>query len=220
MQFSEKTLTILKNFSTINQSIVLNSGSELKTISPQKTVMAMATIEDVIPSQAVIYDLSRFLSVHSLYEKPEIEFGEKNFTISDGRRKTKYVYADISMVISPPEKEITIPSADVEVTVEWKDLQSVLKASGVLQLPEIAFVGRDGKCHLSAIDSANPTADTFGVELGDTNDDFSLIIKTENIKLMPNDYKVSLSSKGISKFETENTRYFIAVDSKSTYKKG
>jgi len=220
MQFSEKTLTILKNFSTINQSIVLNSGSELKTISPQKTVMAMASIEDTIPSQAVIYDLSRFLSVYSLYENPEIDFGEKNFVISDGRRKTKYVYADISMVISAPEKEINIPNPDVEVMVEWKDLQSVLKASGVLQLPEIAFVGRDGKCYLSAIDSSNPTADTFGVEIGETHDDFSLIIKTENIKLMPNDYKVSLSSKGISKFEAESVTYFIAVDSKSTYKKG
>jgi len=220
MQLSDKTLSILKNFSTINQSIVLNKGKELRTISPQKTVMAMATIEDEIPSQAVIYDLSRFISVHSLYEKPDIEFGDKNFIISDGRRRTKYVYADISMVISPPEKEINIPSVDVEVNVEWKDLQSVLKASGVLQLPEIAFVGKDGKCQLSAIDSSNPSADTFGVELGDTDDDFMLIIKTENIKLMPNDYKVSLSSKGISKFETENMKYFIAVDSKSTYKKG
>lgn len=220
MQLSDKTLSILKNFSTINQSIVLNKGSEIRTISPQKTVMAMATIEDSIPSQAVIYDLSRFLSVHSLYEKPDIEFGDRNFIISDGRRRTKYVYADISMVISPPEKEINVPSVDVEVNVEWKDLQSVLKASGVLQLPEIAFVGKDGKCQLSAIDSSNPSADTFGVELGDTNDEFMLIIKTENIKLMPNDYRVSLSSKGISKFETENMKYFIAVDSKSTYKKG
>lgn len=220
MKFSERTLTILKNFATINPSVIFKPGSELKTISPQKTVMAMANIADEIPSAACVYDMSRFLSIYGLYSDPNIEFESKNFIISEGKRKTKYVFADQSMVIAPPEKEIKIPSADVEVDVEWNDLQSVIKASGVLQLPEIAFVGENGTCYLRAIDSGNSSADTFGVELGDTSDTFQLIIKTENLKLLPQNYKVTLSSKGISKFEAADIRYFIAIESKSSYKKG
>lgn len=220
MKFSERTLTIMKNFATINPSLIFKPGKELRTISPQKTVMAMAKIDDEIPSQACIYDMSRFLSVYSLYSSPNVEFEDKNFTISEGKRKTKYVFADASMVIAPPNKEIDVPSKDVEVDVEWTDLQSVIKASGVLQLPEIAFVGKDGDVSLKAIDSSNPSADSFGIELGSTEDTFELIIKTENLKLLPQNYKVTLSSKGISKFEGQDVTYFIAIESKSSYKKG
>lgn len=220
MNFSDRTLTILKNFATINPSLIFKPGKELRTISPQKTVMAMAKIDDEIPSAACIYDMSRFLSVYGLYTKPNVEFESKNFVISEGKRKTKYVFADPSMVISPPEKTISLPTSDVEVEVEWNDLQSVIKASGVLQLPEIAFVGENGTCYLRAIDSGNPSADSFGIELGDTEDTFQQIIKTENLKLLPQNYKVTLSSKGISKFEGADIVYFIAIESKSTYSKG
>ena len=60
----------------------------------------------------------------------------------------------------------------------------------------------------------------FSIELGETNDKFQLIIKTENLKLLPQKYSVTLSSKGISKFEGDDVRYFIAIESKSTYSKG
>jgi len=220
MKFSERTLTILKNFASINPSVVFKPGRELRTISPQKTVVALATIEDEIPANACIYDMSRFLSIYSLYSEPEITFESKNFIISQGKRKTKYVFADPSMVIAPPDRQIKLATQDVEVDVEWQDLQSVIKASGVLQLPEIAFVGENGQCYLRAIDSGNPTADTYGIELGDTVDTFQLIIKTENLKLLPQNYKVTLSSKGISSFESPDIKYYIAIESKSTYRKG
>lgn len=220
MKFSESTNTVLKNFSAINPSIVFKPGNTIRTISPQKTVMAVAKIDDEIPSDACVYDMSRFLSICSLYKEPEIEFNSNHFTISEGKRKTKYVFADTSMVIVPPEKDINLPSEDVKVRISWDDLQSVIKASGVLQLPEIAFVGDEGKCSLQAIDSDNPSSDTFGIELGDTDDAFQLIIKTENLKLMPQDYEVTLSSKGISKFESEKVSYYVAIESKSKYKKG
>lgn len=220
MKFSELTNTMLKNFASINPSIVFKPGNTVRTISPQKTVMAVAEIDEEIPSDACVYDMSRFLSICSLYKEPEIEFNSNHFTISEGKRKTKYVFADTSMVISPPEKDISLPSEDVSVRVVWDDLQSVIKASGVLQLPEIAFVGEDGKCSLQAIDVDNPSSDTFGIELGDTKDTFKLIIKTENLKLLPQDYNVTLSSNGISKFESEKVTYYVAIESKSKYKKG
>ena len=220
MKFSDRTLTILKSFSTINKSIQMKPGNVLRTVTPEKTLIAIAKIPDEIPSEACIYDLSRFLSIHGLYSDPDVEFHEKNFTISEGRQKTKYVFADVSMIHAAPEKEINIPSNDVEIDVSWEDMQSVLKAAGVLQFNEIAFVGEEGKCYLRAIDRANKNADAFGVEIGETDAEFTIIIKSENLKLLPQDYKVTLCAKGISKFEGEDVTYFIGIDTESTYKKG
>jgi hypothetical protein len=221
MELSEQTLTVLKNFATINPSIVFKPGSQIRTISPQKTVMSIATVPDTFPIQACIYDLSKFLSMCSIYKKPEIDFQDSKFCyITQGKQKTRYVFADISMVISPPEKEVNIPSEDVNVSVTWDDINSVLKAASVLNLPEIAFIGRDGICYISSIDSSNPTSDRHEIEIGETSDTFQLVIKTENLKLIPQDYKVTLCSKGISKFEGNGIKYFIAIESKSTYKKG
>ena len=155
-----------------------------------------------------------------MYNDPDVEFGDKYFIISEGKRRTKYVYADISMIHTPPEKDINIPSEDVVVNVTESDLSSVLKAAGVLQFTEIAFVGESGKCYLKAIDSANDNADDFGVEIGETDDEFRVIIKTDNLKLMPMDYEVTICSKGISEFKGDNVTYFVAIDSKSTYNKG
>jgi len=220
MKFSERTLTILKSFSTINKSILMKPGGVLKTVTPEKTLVASAVIPDQIPSQACIYDLSRFLSILSLYKDPDVEFHDKYFMINDGRRKTKYVYADISMIHAAPEKEIQLPSLDVVVDVSWEDLQSVLKAAGVLQFSEVAFVGTEGKIWLKAIDSNNQNSDDYGVEIGTTSDEFKIIIKTDNLKLLPQDYKVSLCAKGISEFKGTDVTYFVAIDTKSTYQKG
>ena len=219
MKFSNETLTVLKSFTAINKSILLSAGSVLKTITPEKTLIAIANIQQEIPSDACIYDLSRFLSILSLYNDPDVEFFDKYFIISEGKRRTKYVFADLSMIHTPPEKDITIPSADVEVSVTADTLSSVLKAAGVLQFSEIAFVGEGGKCYLKAIDSANEYADDCGVEIGEAVDDFKIIIKTDNLKLMPIDYDVTLCSKGISQFKGEGVTYYVAIDSKSTYNK-
>jgi len=198
----------------------MKPGDILKTVTPEKTLVASATIPDQIPSQACIYDLSRFLSILSLYKDPDVEFHDKYFMINDGRRKTKYVYADISMIHAAPEKEIQLPSLDVVVDVSWEDLQSVLKADGVLQFAEVAFVGTEGKIWLKAIDSNNQNSDDYGVEIGTTSDEFKIIIKTDNLKLLPQDYKVSLCAKGISEFKGTDATYFVAIDTKSTYQKG
>ena len=220
MKFSERTLTILKSFSSINKSILMKEGNTLNTITPEKTLIASATIPETIPSQACVYDLSRFLSILSLYGDPDVEFKDKYFIVSEGKRRTKYIYADVSMIHTPPEKQIKIPTKDVVVDVKWDDLQSVLRASGVLQFSEVAFVGDGKTCYLKAIDSANEGADDYGVEIGETSDTFRIIIKTENLKLLPQDYSVTICSKGISEFKGKDVTYFVAIDSKSTYTKG
>ena len=219
MKFSNDTLNVLKSFTAINKSILLTEGNVIKTITPEKTLIAIAEVPDTMPSQACVYDLSRFLSILSLYNEPDVEFGDKYFVISEGKRRTKYVYADISMIHTPPEKDITLPSEDVVVNVSEGDLSSVLKAAGVLQFSEVAFVGDGDKCFLKAIDSGNENADDFGVEIGETDDVFKVIIKTDNLKLLPLDYQVTICSKGISEFKGKGVTYYVAIDSKSTYNK-
>lgn len=140
MKFSERTLTILKSFSTINKSILMKEGNTLRTITPEKTLIASATIPDQLPSEACIYDLSRFLSILSLHTSPDVEFHDKYFVITEGKQRTRYAFADVSMIHAAPEKTIELPSADVVVDVSWNDLQTVQKAAGVLQFNEVAFV--------------------------------------------------------------------------------
>jgi hypothetical protein len=221
MKLSNETINVLKNFSAINQSILLKEGNVLKTISPQKTVMGIATVPDHFPRQVGIYNLSRFLAIYSLMgPDTEISFGENFLTASHEQFNVKYLYTNPEMIISPPDTEIKMQSIDFTASLSSADLQKVLRAASAMQLPEIAFFGENGSCSLRALDSSNPLADYFEIRLGDTPDTFCLVVKAENLQIMPLDYKVHLSSKGISKFESANVSYYIAIETKSTYKKG
>lgn len=220
MQLSENTMEILKNFSTINPSVMFKPGNTIRTISPQKTVMSSATVDEEFGSAAGVYDLSRFLATLSLLDQPDIEFQDTNFVIKSGRRGVKYTYAAESMIVTPPNKDIDVPNPEVQVSVSWEDLNSVIRASNVLQLPEICFSSVGDSIILSAIDSKNPTADKYDVSLGDgqtSGDTFEMIIKTENLKLMPTNYDVALSSKGMAHFKADNVQYWIAIESNSKF---
>jgi hypothetical protein len=220
MKLSTETITILKNFSTINQSIIFKPGNVIKTISPQKTVMASATVPDEFPREAGIYNLPRFLATLSMYSDADVSFDERRVVFNQAKSSSRISYTDPSMIIAPPAKEINIPTVDVVVDVPAETLSSVLKATPILGLPEIAFVGVDGSCYLRAIDSGNPSADMHSIEVGSTDDTFMMVIKTDNMQIIPGDYRVELSSKGISKFTGKQATYFIAIESKSTYQKG
>jgi hypothetical protein len=125
------------------------------------------------------------------------------------------------MVVQPPEKKFSLPNPDISVKMSWNDINSLLKAAGVLQLPEIAFIGNGEHISVNAVDVSNPTCDTFGIHLGETKDNFNIIIKTENLKLLPMDYEISIvKEKGVSEFKGSSVTYYIALDSKSTYSKG
>lgn len=217
MNFSENTLSVLKNFSGINPSVVFKPGNNIRTISPQKTVMAAAVIDENIESSAAVYDLSRFLATLSLFDSPEIEFGIDKFSITSGRSRVGYTYAAESMIITPPDRDITVPDPEVNVTVNWDDIQKVIRAASVLQLGEVAFKGDGESVRLAAIDSKNPTADVFDVVVGESDAHFEMIIKTENLRLMPKDYEVALSSKGMAHFKADNIQYWVAIEKNSKF---
>jgi hypothetical protein len=218
MKIDTYTVNVLKNFAKINPSIVIQEGNILKTISPSKTIMAKAHVTAQFPKKFAIYDLNRFLSTISLFSDPELNFKERFVEVSDSSSMgTNYVYADDATITKVPEKEINLPSVDVSFTLKNENLKEIEKAAGVLQLPEIAVSGDGSKVYLKAIDSKNPSGDVFHIAIGETDKTFTAIFKSENIKIIPGEYKVSICSKGISHFKGDVAEYWIAVESNSTF---
>jgi hypothetical protein len=217
MQLNVKTINVLKNFSTINPSIVLKPGNVISTITPNSTIMARATVPDELPGVCGIYALNRFISAMSLFDNPELEFGDNSVRIQSENRSILYHFSDPSTIKVPPEKDPKFPSIDVEFRLTNKDIQTVMKALSVLSLPEIAIVGDGDKISLQAIDSKAGTADNYSINVGETRLAFRAIFRAENMKMMDGDYDVKISSKGISKFIGAEVTYWIAVEQSSTF---
>lgn len=217
MQFDNNTLTILKNFASINPSILFKPGKYLSTISQTKTVFAKAKVDQEFEDTFAIYDLSKFLSTLSIFDDPELIVHDKSLEIKKDKRRINYVFADPSFIVKPPEKEIQLPEADVEFTITSEQYQELMKVLSILSLPEIAITGDGETITVRAIDSKNPTSDNYNVEVGETDKTFNAIIRTENLKLLPGKYDVKISARGFSKWESETIEYFLAVESTSTF---
>ena len=219
MKLSEKTVNLLKNFAGINQSILFKKGNKLRTMSVMKNILAEAEVEEEFPKDFAIYDLVQFLNGVSLYTNPQIEFTtDSNLTIREGKdRKTKYFFADPSVVVAPPEKSIALPTEDVCFSLD--QLASLMKASAVYQLPDLSAVGEAGVVKLVVRDKKNDTSNEYSINVGTTDAEFSLNFKVENIKILPGTYEVVISEKLLSRFVNTNYNltYFIALEPDSTF---
>jgi hypothetical protein len=220
MNLSNNTIVILKNFSAINQSIFVRQGNVLKTMSVMKNVLAEATVEEDFPKDFAIYDLNQFLNGISLHDNPELDFSNDSYlTIREGKRKVKYFFADPSVIVSPPEKEIALPDDYVEFHLEHSQLEKLLKASNVYQLPDLAAVGENGTISMVVRDKKNDTSNEFSIVVGETNKEFTMNFKVENIKIVPGPYDVKISTKLLSRFDSKSRklRYHIALEPDSTF---
>ena len=220
MNLSSDTIVILKNFASINQSIFVREGNKLKTMSVMKNVLAESIVEEEFPKDFAIYDLNQFLNGISLHDNPELDFSNDSYlTIREGKRRVKYFFADPSVIVSPPEKDIEVPSNDIEFQLDHSQLEKLLKASSIYQLPDLAAVGENGVISLVVRDKKNDTSNEFSIIVGETNEEFTMNFKVENIKIVPGSYDVVISNKLISKFESKarNLRYWIALEPDSTF---
>jgi len=220
MKLSEKTLNILKNFSSINQSILVKQGNQLRTISVAKNILAEAEIKEDFPRDFAIYDLNQFLNGLSLHQDPEMDFSPDSYvTIREGKRRVKYFYADPNVIISPPEKAIQLPSQDVCFQLDSVTLEKLLKAAAVYQLPDLCAVGEAGVIKLVVRDKKNDTSNEFAIVVGETDKEFIFNFKVENIKIIPGAYDVIVSSKLLSQFtnSTHDLKYYIALEPDSTF---
>ena len=220
MKLSEKTLNILKNFSSINQSILVKQGNQLRTISVAKNILAEAEIKEDFPRDFAIYDLNQFLNGLSLHQDPEMDFSPDSYVnIREGKRRVKYFYADPNVIISPPEKAIQLPTEDICFQLDSVTLEKLLKAAAVYQLPDLCAVGEAGVIKLVVRDKKNDTSNEYAVVVGETDKKFTFNFKVENIKIIPGAYDVVISSKLLSEFTNKqyNLKYFIALEPDSTF---
>jgi hypothetical protein len=219
MKLSNETLTVLKNFSSINQGIQFKKGKKLTTVSAGKTVLAQANLKDEFPQDFCVYDLNQFLSVHALFKDTEIDFDGSNIIIGNGRKNTKYRMTAKEMIVVPPEKEITLPSVDCSFTLTAEDYESVMKSANVLSSPHIGVVSDGEQVELQAFDAQDDSAHTFSIGVGEGNGTkYKIVFKAENIKLIPGSYDVQISFKGIAHFTNtkEDIQYWIAFEAKET----
>ena len=220
MKLSDQTLNILKNFAGINNSILVKQGTQLRTISVAKNILAEAAIDEDFPRDFAVYDLNQFLNGLSLHQDPDLDFSPDSYiSIKEGKRRVKYFYADPNVIVSPPEKEITLPSEDVHFQLESSSLEKLLKAAAVYQLPDLSAVGEAGVVKLVVRDKKNETSNTFAVNVGETDAVFSFNFKVENIKILPGTYDVVVSQKLLSRFVSKNhdLTYYIALEPDSTF---
>ena len=220
MKLSDNTLSVLKNFSTINQSILFKQGRKLRTMSVMKNILAEATIDEELPKDFGIYDLNQFLNGMGLHQSPELDFANDSYVvIKEGRMRTKYFFADANVIITPPEKPITLPSEDVTFDLSTDQLDKLLKAAAVYQLPDLSAVGENGVVKLVVRDKKNDTSNDFAITVGETEATFSFNFKVENIKILPGTYDVVVSQKLLSRFTSKNhdLTYYIALEPDSTF---
>ena len=220
MKLSESTLSLLKNFSTINQSILFKQGNRLRTISVMKNILAEATIGEDLPKDFGIYDLNQFLNGLALHNNPELDFEDDSYVIiKEGRSRSKYFFADPNVIITPPEKSIELPSEDVTFDLSTQQLDKLLKAAGIYQLPDLSVVGENGAVKLLVRDKKNDTSNSFDITVGETESEFAFNFKVENIKILPGTYHVVVSQKLLSRFTSKNydLTYYIALEPDSTF---
>jgi hypothetical protein len=221
MKLSDSTLSILKNFAGINNSILVKKGNRLRTISVAKNILAEANLGEEFPSDFALYDLNQFLNVNnSLFRNPELDFTDNGYVvISEGESKQTFFFADPNVIVTPPDKEITLPTEDVCFELSTEQLDKLLKAAAINQLPDFSAIGRNGKVNLVVRDKKNDTSNNFNIVVGQTDSEFTFNFKVENIKILPGTYDVVVSQKLLSRFTSKNhdLTYYIALEPDSTF---
>ena len=220
MKLSESTVSLLKNFSSINQSILFKEGQKLRSISVMKNILVEANVAEEFPKDFGIYDLNQFLNGLSLHSSPDLDFENEQYVlIKEGRTRSKYFFADPSVIVAPPEKDITLPTEDVCFQLTSQQLEKLKKAASVFQLPDISVIGEAGVVKLVARDKKNDTSNDYEIIVGETDLEFVFNFKEENLKIIPGNYDVVVSEKLLSCFSNQNVevKYWIALEPDSTF---
>ncbi len=217
MKLSSETLSVLQNFAKINSGIEFKKGNKIATMSSGKTVLAKATLKDDFPQDFCVYDLNQFLAVHSLNKDTEIDFDDANVIFKSGRSKIKYRKTEKNMIVTPPEKQLSLPSVDVSFTLTEEDLAAILKTASVLQSPNIAVESDGDKVWLTAFNAVDNSAHTNSIDVSEGNGHkFKMVFLTDNFKMISGGYDVEISSKGLASFKnkTVDIQYWVATESK------
>ena len=221
MKISSQTLQVLKNFASINPNLLVKPGSVLSTISTNKNIFAKATVTEQFPASFAIYDMQQFLGVISIFDDPDFTFVFNSVIVSSEGRSVEYVYANQEMVVAPSEgvaEKIAVKDPEITFDLTAQGLNEVIKATAILQLDKINVVSKDGVVSVVVADPKNPSSNKFSLKVNGTSTaDLAMAFAAENLKLIAGDYKVNISSNGVSSFKNDklNLEYFVAADVKS-----
>lgn len=220
MKLSAETLLILKNFASINQSIYFRKGNKIRTMTLARNVLAEAKIQEELKSDFAIYDLNQFISALSLHDNPTLDFSNESYvSFIDGARRAKYFFADPAVIIYPPNKELVFPSEDISFSLDKNDLDKLSRASGTYQLFDLSVIGADNEIKLVIRDKNNPSSNEFSTVVGETDQEFIVNYRMENMKIISGTYDVSVSRKLTSRFINVDkpVTYYIAPEPDSTF---
>lgn len=219
MFLSSETTAILKNFASINQSILIKPGKRLRSMSVMKNILVEAEVTEEFTDEIAIYDLNQFLNCLSLIPGAELEVNGGSVVISDQDNSIEYRLSDPSVISAPPDKELKLPSEDVCLILSEDNLDKVKKAAAVLQIPDVSIIGDGEKIKLTVRDKKNSGSNSYSIDVGDTTHVFQFNLKVDNLKMVQGDYDVIISAKNLAQF-TSHSRpivYYIAVEPDSTF---
>jgi len=217
MKLSNNTVQVLKNFASINQNLVIKEGNEIKTMSAMKNIVAKATVEETFPKQVAIYDLNEFLGCLSLFKSPVLSFNNTSVTITEENSNSgdslEYMYSDPS-VVTTPSKDINMPSEEVKFVLDDITLSKLSKSAGMIGAPDLLLENNK----LTVRDKKNDSGNCYSTNVDAQGDGtYKFYFKTENLKLIPGSYDVTVSKQNISSFKNGKTQYWIALEPESTY---
>lgn len=218
--FSKNTLTILKNFSSLNSNLLVKPGNVIKTITPSKTGMAVATVEENFDVEFGIWDLNKFLGVVSLFNNPTFAFGEKSVKIKNGGDSVVNYYYSESRLLTYPTKDVNMPGVDISITLTEKNFNELQKAASVMQLPDLSFKSDDDSIVAMVSDLSDPTSNSYKVVVGsgDALPEFLFNFKMENIKILPGDYKINFAKNTVGEFIHQSipVKYWFAMEANTS----
>lgn len=219
MKISSETIEILKNFSTINQSLLIKPGKTQKTVrSPQRNIFAQAELKDEFPIECAIYELPKFLSAISLFEKADLDFKENFVEISgEGYHKVKYFYAAASLLGTPiPDKGLEFDETIDSFSLSQNDLLKLNKASAIMGIPDFVVEKSGKKRSIKVCNLKNKSSNTFTISQDSTKgEDYTIVLNSENLKIIPGDYEITvgrIKTINIVQFTSNNVTYFIAAE--------
>jgi len=231
MELTEKTLDVLRNYASINSSIIIESGNVVRTTSPTKQVLSKSKLDDEFTNTFGIYDLNELLRTINLVDAPRLFFEDKYMSINDGsgRSRIKYFYCETdilhehirNIVKSDHDSMIVMPECEVKFTLDSKTLSQIKKAAAILGHSIFAVSAKDGIMNLSVQDLESKSSNSFTMDVDGEfqNEEFSFHFKIENLKMIDGDYDVGISSRKISHFvnKESNIEYWVACEKSSTY---
>jgi len=215
-------MQVLKNFATINPNIVIEQGNVIRTLSEGKNIFGKAVVDLDFPVKFGIYDLNEFLNVLGLVDEHSLTFNDKYVVVNDnvGLSKVKYFFTDTDY-LTTSNKDIAMPSTEVTFNLTNDTLNKLKRAASALGHDVVSIRPNNGAISLTVFDKDNPTSNSFTIDVDGSYEgsEFDFIITISNLKLIPNDYQVEISSKLISHFVNKETsvEYWIALEKSSKY---